>query len=82
LSDSTKRWRTSNNSSVNGRIFYELGSPLPAASSQGAGPAIQDRDMVAMSTHPFAINSIPNLKEIALANGWKVYRPEANHAGR
>jgi len=35
-----------------------------------------------MSTHPFAINSIPNLKEIALANGWKVYRPEANHAGQ
>jgi HAD superfamily phosphoserine phosphatase-like hydrolase len=46
------------------------------------GNAIWDREMLAMSKHPFAINPNPNLKEIALANGWKVYQPEANHAVR
>jgi hypothetical protein len=28
------------------------------------------------------INPNPNLKEIALANGWPVYQPEINHHGR
>jgi phosphoserine phosphatase len=46
------------------------------------GNAIWDREMLAMSTHPFAINPNPNLKEIALANGWTVYQPDTNHAGR
>jgi phosphoserine phosphatase len=45
------------------------------------GNAIWDREMLAMSTHPFAINPNPNLKEIALANGWTVYQPGTNHAG-
>jgi HAD superfamily phosphoserine phosphatase-like hydrolase len=45
------------------------------------GNAIWDREMLAMSKHAFAINPNPNLKEIALANGWKVYQPETNHAG-
>jgi phosphoserine phosphatase len=31
--------------------------------------------MLAMSTHPFAINPNPNLKEIALANRWTIYQP-------
>jgi hypothetical protein len=34
-----------------------------------------------MSKHPFAINPNPDLKEIALANGWTVYQPDASHAG-
>jgi len=28
-----------------------------------------------MSKHAFAINPNPNLKEIAIANGWAVYQP-------
>ncbi len=39
------------------------------------GNAIWDREMLAMSTHPFAINPNPNLKEIALDNGWTIYQP-------
>jgi phosphoserine phosphatase len=46
------------------------------------GNAIWDREMLAMSKHAFAINPNPNLKEIALAKGWKVYQPETDHAGR
>ena len=46
------------------------------------GNSIWDREMLDMSKHPFAINPNPNLKEIALANGWKVYQPDPNHAGR
>ena len=46
------------------------------------GNSIWDHEMLDMSKHPFAINPNPNLKEIALANGWKVYQPDANHAGR
>ncbi len=46
------------------------------------GNAIWDREMLAMSNHPFAINPNPDLKEIALANGWTVYQPDTNHANR
>jgi HAD superfamily hydrolase (TIGR01490 family) len=46
------------------------------------GNAIWDREMLAMSKHPFAINPNPDLKEVALTNGWTVYQPETNHAGR
>ncbi len=46
------------------------------------GNAIWDHEMLAMSRHPFAINPNPDLKEIALADGWTVYQPETNHAGR
>jgi HAD superfamily phosphoserine phosphatase-like hydrolase len=46
------------------------------------GNAIWDREMLALSKHPFAINPNPNLKEIAIANGWTVYQPEANHSDR
>jgi HAD superfamily phosphoserine phosphatase-like hydrolase len=46
------------------------------------GNAIWDREMLAMSNHPFAINPNPDLKEIALANGWTVHQPDTNHAGR
>jgi phosphoserine phosphatase len=40
------------------------------------GNAIWDREMLALSKHPFAINPNPNLKEIAVANGWKIYQPD------
>lgn len=40
------------------------------------GNAIWDREMLALSKHPFAVNPNPNLKEIAIANGWTVYQPE------
>jgi HAD superfamily phosphoserine phosphatase-like hydrolase len=42
------------------------------------GNAIWDREMLAMSKLPFAINPNPDLKEIAIASGWTVYQPEAN----
>jgi len=42
------------------------------------GNAIWDREMLAMSKHPFAINPNPDLKEIALANGWTVYQPDTS----
>jgi len=42
------------------------------------GNAIWDREMLAISQHPFAINPNPDLKKIALANGWTVYQPDTN----
>jgi phosphoserine phosphatase len=42
------------------------------------GNAIWDREMLALSKHPFAINPNSNLREIALANHWTVYQPELN----
>ena len=41
------------------------------------GNSMWDREMLDMSEHPFAINPKPNLKEIALAKGWRVYQPGA-----
>ena len=46
------------------------------------GNAIWDREMLAMSKHPFVINPNPDLKQIALANRWTIYQPDTNHAGR
>jgi phosphoserine phosphatase len=40
------------------------------------GNAIWDREMLALSKHAFAVNPNPDLKEIALANGWTVYQPD------
>jgi phosphoserine phosphatase len=40
------------------------------------GNAIWDREMLALSKHPYAINPNPDLKEIAVANRWKVYQPD------
>jgi len=42
------------------------------------GNAIWDREMLALSSHAFAINPNPNLKEIAESNGWPVYQPDRN----
>ena len=53
----------------------------PAFGSDCAfGNAIWDREMLALSKHPFVINPNPNLKEIALANDWPVYQPEAKQS--
>lgn len=46
------------------------------------GNAIWDREMLAMSKHPFAINPNPDLQEIALANRWTVYQPDTDRSGR
>lgn len=40
------------------------------------GNAIWDREMLALSKHPFAVNPNPDLKEIAIAKGWQVYQPD------
>jgi phosphoserine phosphatase len=40
------------------------------------GNTIWDREMLTMSKHAFAVNPNPDLKKIALANGWTVYQPE------
>ncbi len=46
------------------------------------GNAIWDREMLAMAKHAFAINPNPDLKEVAIVNGWSVYQPDTNHSGR
>jgi phosphoserine phosphatase len=57
-------------------------SVLKSAPDCAFGNAIWDREMLAMSNHPFAINPNPDLKEIALANRWTVYQPNTNHQVR
>jgi phosphoserine phosphatase len=63
-------------------IRFVLKSSPDSAPDCAFGNAIWDCEMLAMSKHSFAINPNPDLKEIALANGWTVYQPEANHGGR
>ncbi len=43
------------------------------------GNSLWDREMLAMSKHPFAINPSPELKEIAVASGWRMYHPGTNN---
>ncbi len=57
-------------------------SVLNSAPDCAFGNAIWDREMLAMSNHAFAVNPNPDLKEIAITNGWTVYQPDANHSGR
>jgi phosphoserine phosphatase len=52
-----------------------LQSALSASPDCAFGNAIWDREMLALSKHPFAINPNSNLREIAVANGWTVYQP-------
>ena len=52
---------------------------LPSAPECAFGNSIWDREMLAMCRDPFAINPSPELKEHALAKGWRVYQPETNH---
>ncbi|MFZ3339405.1 MAG: haloacid dehalogenase-like hydrolase [Terriglobales bacterium] len=40
------------------------------------GNAIWDREMLALSKHPFVINPNANLREIAEATGWPIYQPD------
>jgi phosphoserine phosphatase len=54
-------------------------SVLKSAPDCAFGNAIWDREMLAMSNRAFAINPNPDLKEIAIANGWTVYQPDATH---
>jgi phosphoserine phosphatase len=63
-------------------IRSALKSPPDHRPDCAFGNAIWDCEMLAMSKHPFAINPNPDLKAIALANGWTVYQPDASHAGR
>jgi len=51
-------------------------SVLTTAPDCAFGNAIWDREMLAMSKHCFAINPNPDLREIAVANGWTVYQTE------
>jgi phosphoserine phosphatase len=55
-----------------------LRSVLKPAPDCAFGNAIWDREMLAMSKHPFAINPSPGLKEIAITNGWAIYQPQVN----
>lgn len=57
-------------------------SVLKSAPDCAFGNAIWDQEMLAMSGHAFAVNPNPDLKEIAIAQGWTVYQPDANHSGR
>jgi phosphoserine phosphatase len=57
-------------------------SVLTSAPDCAFGNATWDREMLAMSKHAFAINPNPDLKEIAIAHGWKVYQPEATPPAR
>jgi phosphoserine phosphatase len=50
-------------------------SVINASPDCAFGNAIWDREMLALSRHPFVINPNVNLKEIAEANGWPVYQP-------
>src|SRR5260370_36874119 len=63
-------------------IRSALKSSYDAAPDCAFGNAIWDREMLAMSKHPFAINPNPELKAIALANRWTVCQPDANPTGR
>ena len=56
-----------------------LRSVLKTAPDCAFGNAIWDREMLAMSNHPFVINPNPDLRATAIAKGWRVYQPDANH---
>jgi len=62
-------------------IRYALRSSPDHRPDCAFGNAIWDREMLALSKHPFAINPNPDLREIALANGWTLYQPEVNPQG-
>lgn len=55
-----------------------LRSVLKSAPNCAFGNAIWDREMLAISKHPFTINPSPGLKEIAITNGWTIYQPHLN----
>ena len=53
-----------------------LRSVLKSPPDCAFGNAIWDREMLAMSKHPFVINPNPDLEQIALANRWTIYQPD------
>jgi len=55
-----------------------LRSVLNSAPDCAFGNAIWDREMLALSRHAFAISPNPDLKEVAIANQWRVYQPNSN----
>ena len=55
-----------------------LRSVLKSPPNCAFGNAIWDREMLAISRQPFAINPSPGLKEIAITNGWTIYQPHLN----
>jgi phosphoserine phosphatase len=57
-------------------------SALPSAPDCAFGNSIWDREMLAFSHHPFAINANPNLKEIAVTHGWTFYQPVMTPSAR
>lgn len=76
------------NGVITGRLLRVPSGPGKVEAIQSAintppdcafGNSIWDREMLAISKHPFAINPNPNLKEIAIANRWPVYQPDLNH---
>ncbi|MFZ0478870.1 MAG: haloacid dehalogenase-like hydrolase [Terriglobales bacterium] len=56
-------------------------SAIKASPDCAFGNAIWDREMLSIAKHAFAINANPNLKEIAVTNGWTIYQPDLNHMG-
>jgi HAD superfamily phosphoserine phosphatase-like hydrolase len=50
-------------------------SVLQSAPDCAFGNAIWDREMLAMAKHAFTVNPNPDLKKLALVNGWTVYQP-------
>jgi phosphoserine phosphatase len=54
-------------------------SSTPAPLDCAFGNAIWDREMLALSEHPFVINPNPTLREVAVANSWPIYQPDLNH---
>ncbi len=57
-------------------------SAINSAPDCAFGNAIWDREMLGLARHAFAINPNPNLREVALANGWTIYQPNLNTQGR
>lgn len=55
-----------------------LTSVLKAPLDCAFGNAIWDREMLAMSKHPFAVNPNPNLEQLVRQNRWRIYHPEIN----
>jgi phosphoserine phosphatase len=70
------------------RVPSGAGKPEAIRSVLESGPdcafgnAIWDREMLAMSKHAFAINPNPDLKQVAVANGWTVYQPASSRQDR
>lgn len=54
-----------------------IGAAVKTAPDCAFGNAIWDREMLGMAKQPFVINPNPNLREVALTEGWPIYQPDA-----